>query len=826
MLKKLTVACMVLLLLISPLPVSAANSLTWDNDYSRTRNTNDSIGQLYNAAPIAVSIGDALGTWLYSMSTPIVYGNTLYQYAYNTDSNIGYLVAVDVSTANPETAADFKVLWAARFPTSPGERVDGSPGPSISPDGQYMTIAVGNYIYSWPIKINGNPNVPDGNGQLQRVNSFPIYGNEGQTTNLIAMSPLITKKSYKWQGTDINTFEAVTFNAPVVAAGSWNGGFTAAPLHIPTNIDSNSVNWLNFTTTSKNPAWAGEIFTSSPAVQSDGYGDIIFGVDGGYPVLFVFSPSTWNIGYIGAGKIKYGIASPPVIDPQTGNIYVPDKFGNIYSFDNNGTYLSKNTSLSNGNLIISNIAVANNYIFAVKAGGSEVHAINKSTMSDVGTVFSGSNGFIDPAVVTDTSTGVSRVAVNDANGVIRIASYDSVDSGLFVSNGGLSTSAKGYAPPPYVSVLIAAGPNKFIVSWTNDAVAGGEEGALEFWVPQTANLNAYVNPATVYPNDQTTLYVDTTVDNNISTVLAWLLDSNGNPAPIGQATEMNYVTNYTKGGKTYYRWSLPFRAPGKPGSFTLPVELRYSVIGNTAASIEAAASYTVKPQPGGATTDQGGTLILKSFCWPENRLEQELQDASLGSKPLWSLNELRQQHPEGTTYMGDTILADLTVETPQISSGDRLVSATLTEATIERPLGYPDPDTEVPGSKWLVKTVDQDMAINGNLTATLQFEETWAGWKPGKYLADSPLGSYNSPTLKDGPDWDKGLTVYYNVLVKYKYPVEERSSEPDGNGGYTSTTYTVWYDAQANVPGSAFAPLASWGTDFVIVPITAAVSYW
>lgn len=63
------------------------------------------------------------------------------------------------------------------------------------------------------------------------------------------------------------------------------------------------------------------------------------------------------------------------------------------------------------------------------------------------------------------------------------SAYDSSSGEVFMSSGGLSTSAKGYAPPPYVSVLMDAGPNQLITSWTNDAVAGGENGDLEFWVP-------------------------------------------------------------------------------------------------------------------------------------------------------------------------------------------------------------------------------------------------------------------------------------------------------------------------------------------------------
>jgi len=106
MFKRLVILSLCLILLL-PTATMVANNLTWDTNYSRTRATVDGMSQLYNETPIAVSIGDALGTWLYSYSTPIVYGNVLYQYAWNTDSNNGYLVAVDISKTNPQSASDF-----------------------------------------------------------------------------------------------------------------------------------------------------------------------------------------------------------------------------------------------------------------------------------------------------------------------------------------------------------------------------------------------------------------------------------------------------------------------------------------------------------------------------------------------------------------------------------------------------------------------------------------------------------------------------------------------------------------------------------------------
>ncbi|WP_170932622.1 hypothetical protein [Desulfosporosinus sp. FKB] len=56
-------------------------------------------------------------------------------------------------------------------------------------------------------------------------------------------------------------------------------------MYVQSNIDPLSVTPNGYRTASINPSRAGGIFTSFPAIQSNGYGDFLFGVDGGYPVL-------------------------------------------------------------------------------------------------------------------------------------------------------------------------------------------------------------------------------------------------------------------------------------------------------------------------------------------------------------------------------------------------------------------------------------------------------------------------------------------------------------------------------------------------------------
>ena len=796
-----------ILLLALAIPVNAANILTWDTDYSRARRSVDSISQLYSATPIAVSIGDALNVSVLSMSTPIIYNDILYQYCYTTDKTTGFLVAVDISKPNPKIAADFPVLWAAKYTAEAGERLDGSPGPSISPDGEYMSLAIGKYLYTWPMRVNGSPNTPDSNGKLKNNLRYLINGNNGQTTNLIAMSPVITTSGYSWQGRDLNTFEMVSFNAPITSAGSWNGGFTFSPLFVPSNIDALSITPYRFTTTSINPNWAGEIFTSSPAVN--GAGNIIFGVDGGFPIMFSFNPSQMKLSTFGQGQIKYGISSAPVFDSYTGDIYVPDKMGNIYHFRGDGTFVNKNTSLYNGSLVISNIAVDQNYVFAVKAGFSEVHAIDKYTMTTKHTVFKGSTGFIDPTVVVDTGTNSTIVAINDANGYVHTYNYNSASNGIFIGSGGLAKSVKGYAPPPYVSVVMAAGSNKLITSWTNDKVTKNKEGALEFWVPQGGSISARVTPSKVQPNSKTTLYVDTSVDNTMSKVVARLPDSSGTPASIVNATDMVFISSTTDAtNKKTYRWQLEFTAPTNPGNYTLPVQLQYTTPGNELAPLDTSAAYEVVKPSSEAPSNGGDTLTLKSYALPQNKINK-----GETFKP-WPVSSLSAQHPLDTTFLGDTILAELSVATPILPDPSYvLVSAYITSASIHRPEGYEDPVTK----KWLTRYITEPMNARG-MTASLQFEQTWAGWDPGNYLAESPAWAHGSVTLKS-PGQQDTFHVDYTVYVQYRYPVVICSSSPDGQGGYVETCSTYWESGSYNILGTATASLTTWGTNFVIVPV-------
>ncbi|EGW38381.1 hypothetical protein, partial [Desulfosporosinus sp. OT] len=255
---------------------------------------------------------------------------------------------------------------------------------------------------------------------------------------------------------------------------------------------------------------------------------------------------------------------------------------------------------------------------------------------------------------------------------------------------------------------------------------------------------------------------------------------------------------------TLYHWQLPFQVTSNPGTYNVPVELRITAPGSTAAPIDTSAPYEVINPPGGIVSDNGATLTLGSYAMPENRIKKG------ESFKAWSRGQLSMQHPSGTTYLGDTILADLTVETPELPDPDDiLVSAYLTSATVTRPEGYAQ------GSQWLTHTIQEPMTITAPLKATLQFEETWGGWQPGNYLAVTPNWAYRAPTLQT-PDAPVNIGVDYVVHVVYKYPVWVCSE---------SGCTIVYHTAKMDVPGLAVSSVQVYGTDFVVVPVISGSSY-
>lgn len=107
------------------------------------------------------------------------------------------------------------------------------------------------------------------------------------------------------------------------------------------------------------------------------------------------------------------------------------------------------------------------------------------------------------------------------------------------------------------------------------------------------------------------------------------------------------------------------------------------------------------------------------------------------------------------------------------------------------------------------------MTITAPLKATLQFEETWGGWQPGKNLAETPDWAYRAPALQT-PDASINIEVDYVVHVFYQYPVWVCGEK---------SCWIVYHTAEMDVLGSTVTPIQVYGTDFVVVPVISGSSY-
>ncbi|HEY8909705.1 MAG TPA: hypothetical protein VIM51_05430 [Desulfosporosinus sp.] len=821
---KTIVAMSIIILLLFGGTANAANIITWDNNYSRDRSTTDTLFPYYSSTPIHVSLGDAVGTDLDSYSTPIVYGNTLYMFAWEKNSRTtGQLIAVDISKPSPTSTTDFlPILWHLVITLA----ADGSqgtaygvPGPSISPDGQYMTLALGNYLYSWPMSENpsaGSGANPLNTSVLPNLQIYLIYGNPGQTPNEIAMTPVITPQTYMWTGTDAS-MSPISWQSPATACGSWNGGYTAGPLHAPAGTQD--IGYLKMNSLQLDAGSRSAAFTSSPIVDYNG--DIVWGIDpnGGRATLQLYvlhpygiqnvidgtNPMTDTFGnFIGNGHISNPLPSAPASDRVTGDIYVQDVYGYIYQFDKNGSYLNTCGTTANGGPIGSvNLAIDGSCLYAAEANGRSIDALDKTNLHDWGSIFPGSTGYRNPSVVIDPISGKRIVIANDVNGKNYM---EQVSGGPGVTATSTDFSSGQLPGDPvgndYSSVIADAGPQQEIIAWSPATATGAtHSGELIIWPQSVPTLETFVNPGSVQGGAPATVVAQTTVSNTISTVYTWLPNPDGSLQPT--ASQMVFSgSSLGANGTTIYTWSLPFTAPinntGSPITATIPVQLTYNNPSD-GSPISKNATYHINSdppviQPPPTNSNQ---LSVSSYAAPINNTKV--------FQP-WSIGQLTKAHASGQTYMGDTILSNVTSSVPPPPQGT-LDNAYIkpNSATLTHPKGYA-PSV----GQWQIETVNDLMSTNG-LTATAQFQEDFDGWAPGKY--------------RETPDSDSQGSVELNTPGQ-TYPISASWTLHEDYHWIVCGEFSCWnVYGQIDYPMNASQDVTVMGTDFVIMPIVAGNIY-
>ncbi len=755
------VLALALTALVLPPPARAADVPTFGTDYlrDRTLDTGDNYGQIYADVPVDVQVAG-----VQSYSTPVEYGGYLYQYAYQDTGTKGYLFAYDVAQSPPTKAW----AYAMAFDGSTHEEVAGVAAPSVSPDGKYMAMGVGQYLYTWPI------GVPGSNGQVTGEQWYVIKGNRNQQPNQVDSSPAVTPP-LPAQG--INTSGASEqWTSPYACVGSWNGGVTCMPLEEPSDIAF--VTSVSQYTTSDQYPGAYAIITSSPTVLPNG--DVAFGVDGSdasgtyHPRVVVMNPTTGTYRSIGDGVIRYGISSSVVLGPN-GNLYVPDRYGDIYEFTQSGSLVAENTSLGDGRMDISDIAVAGQYVFAVVAGYQDLYALNASNLKvaallDTASVVdrAGIIGLVSPSVVY--AGGVYQVWVNDAAGYVMNAAFQNPATPYWINE------TVGATNPSYAAVMVDGGPQHVVAVWSNALTTGGS-GGLEIWYPQPYALTAQVQPNPAAPATPETLTARTPGHGTTSSVVADVpgigevqlsrvpepTGASGGPLPIvvdGQAYEPGV-------------WSATFNAPDQ-GTYTIPVTAT-DIFSQT---YTADASLTVVSNtPPPPAQEGGGELTLQAYALPG----------------------MRYPHPPFTAKLGDQIYATLTVPEPTLPAGDQITGAYLVSATVTHPTGNSGP---APNYAFWISSVQQGMVPSG-LTAQANFLENWSGYPP--------------PQPPQTMTWQGTISAQYTMRIDYRHSRLVQSCTVLADGTKSCTSKTEWFSAETTQSGTAAATLTITGTDWYVI---------
>ena len=724
--------------------VLAANIPTFDVGITRTRTVNSTaLSNTYiRSTPFYVPI-----TGQQSYSTPVVVGSDLYQYTF-TSGGQGTLWEFAMSAppascfSNGQSCA---MSWSLvhKYTWKPGwangiNQAGGASSPTIA--NGYTAIAVGKYAYSW--------STGSGPSAEQRVS---IGGNPGQNVNQIDEAPLITP-SLPASGLNMSTGAKASWTSPYAVVGSWNGGVVSYPVDIPSGVVPTSEEVY---TTYEDFHHSGSYTTSSPTWDSANH-TVLFGIavpstSGHHPRVVDFNPVTGAHHYFGSGTILASIDSSVAIGPN-GNIYVPDQAGGVYEFTQGGSLVAQNQQFAQGGLNISDLAVSSHAVYAV---GDKLSVLASMALGNLSTQWADRNlgtGLFSPSVVDNGSK--DTIFISGASKIYAITQNGHVFQGA------------GSPTPSWVSTIADAGPDHWLVTWTNSDPS--HQSALEIWEPMNYQVTAWTNPTTAVPGQSITLHVDpspTGVTQSISAVV---------PAYTG-GTQTLQLQHQSPSG-----WSITFPAPKKPGTYTIPVTAAtkpgLGLLQNAVATAKVSVTITVQQNPAsGPSPTASSGLMLNSY----------------------GLSNLTDLHPTGTTKLGDTIVATLTVPRSQITipSGATLVGASVTQAILTQPYGTTNFTST---SNSTISTKQDPMTPNG-LTATTKFIENWSGFPP--------------PIPPQTETWSGQVTVNWTVQGRYSYPVQVQScSAPNKCQTTTQTRYKAF-----TVSGTASAPLAVTGTDWYVV---------
>ncbi len=721
----------------------AANIPTFDVGVSRTRTVDSTAlaNSYIRSTPFYVPI-----TGQQSYSTPVVVGSDLYQYTF---TSAGQGTLWEFAMTAPSNACfsggnTCSVSWSPvqKYTWDPGwsngiNQAGGASSPTIAQG--YTAIAVGTNTYSWPT------------GASQSTEqSWNITGNPGQKIYQIDEAPLITP-SLPASGLNTTTLQTERWNSPYAVVGSWDGGVVAYPVDAPSGVVPNITKYYTY----QDFHHTGSYITSSPTWDSAN-NTVLFGIavpstTGHHPRVVDFNPVTGAHSYFGSGTIKASVDSSVAIGPN-GNIYVPDQSGGVYEFSPSGSLIAQNQQFAEGGLNISDLAVSSHAVYAV---GNKLSVLASMQLGNLSTNWEDSNlgtGLFSPSVVDNGNADL--IFITGASKMYAITQNGKVFQGA------------GSPTPSWVSTIADAGPDHWLITWTNSDPA--HQSALEVWEPMNYQITAWTNPQQAVPGQSITLYVV--------------------PSPQGVTQQVSAVVpGYSGGTETLQLqhqspsgWEITFPAPQNPGTYTIPVSAStrpaLGLLQNATATAKVDVTITVTANPGNSgTPTASGNLTLQSY----------------------GLSNLTHLHPAGTTKLGDTIVATLTIPRSQLSipSGTTLVNAAITQATLTQPYG----ETDFTATSNSIIVSRQDSMTPNGLTATTKFLENWSGFPP--------------PIPPQTQTWSGNITVDWTVQGRYSYHVSVQScSAPNQCTTTVETRYRTF-----TISGTASAPLVVTGTDWYII---------
>lgn len=456
----------------SSLP-AAADSYTWGYTFQRDRAavapvTADAADvPSFDANTALPSVVPLAGQ---SQSTPVVVGDTWYEWTYWDGGHKGALWTGEINRSNELISSGTPVTLPGRSAAvavaRPAERFDDPSDATVSPDGRWVAMSIGKELYWWP---TGSP----ASGAFAEITG-PSYTSANST------SPTFVPDSSSPKGLD-------------VCDGNWNGGFACFQLTSndgfqPAAIVGYQVPWTT-------PADAdGYTAITSSAAYGGPLNDLYFGVASAHdPRVVALNPQSGAF-YVmdGGGRVAAPIWAAVAL--KGSDVYATDVTGTPYRFDAlSGNLAAYQPFLNEGTNIVSP-AVDDHYLYLVVAATHLIVRLDRKNLSLAN---------LGPAGPSDATQASALTVVHDPGAPTEVF--------YATQNGGVSIAVPG-APGVFPGSQDQANlhriggwpgaPSGAAYNWTaavvdGDAVLLWSDGATAVWkntgAPMAAAPTGFAN---------------------------------------------------------------------------------------------------------------------------------------------------------------------------------------------------------------------------------------------------------------------------------------------------------------------------------------------